>query len=72
MNRISCREAGFDCDFEVKSEAEEGVIEFAREHAKLYTSWIFHYPMPNNISRMPESIIPGKNGQRVDESQGQE
>lgn len=31
---ISCREAGFDCDFEIRSENEDEVIEFARQHAE--------------------------------------
>lgn len=31
--KISCREAGFECDFEVQSENEDEVIDFAREHA---------------------------------------
>ena len=32
--QISCREAGFDCDFEVRSESDDEVIEFARQHAE--------------------------------------
>lgn len=32
--KINCREAGFDCDFEVQSESEDEVIEFAQTHAR--------------------------------------
>ncbi len=32
--KVSCREAGYDCDFEVQSEDENEVIDFTREHAK--------------------------------------
>lgn len=31
--RISCQEAGFDCEFEMQSEDEDEVIRFAQEHA---------------------------------------
>lgn len=32
--KISCREAGFDCAFELQSEDETEVIEFTRQHAE--------------------------------------
>ena len=32
--QIACREAGLDCDFLVQSEAEDEVIDFARQHAE--------------------------------------
>ena len=32
--RLACREAGFDCEFEVQSENEDEIIEFARQHAQ--------------------------------------
>jgi predicted small metal-binding protein len=31
---ISCRDAGFDCDFMIRSENEEELIEFVQQHAK--------------------------------------
>ncbi|WP_082230838.1 DUF1059 domain-containing protein [Haloprofundus marisrubri] len=33
-HRVTCREHGFDCDFEVTSENETELIEFVRTHAK--------------------------------------
>lgn len=32
--QVSCREAGYDCDFLVQSESRDEVIEFTRQHAK--------------------------------------
>lgn len=32
--KVSCRDAGYDCDFEVQSEDADEVIEFTRRHAK--------------------------------------
>lgn len=32
--KVNCREAGYDCDFEIQSEGEDEVIEFTRQHAK--------------------------------------
>ncbi|MDQ3083189.1 MAG: DUF1059 domain-containing protein [Thermoproteota archaeon] len=34
MRTISCREAGFDCDFIVKGETEDEVLKNGIEHAK--------------------------------------
>jgi predicted small metal-binding protein len=34
MKTISCREAGFDCDYVVKGETEEEVLNNGIEHAK--------------------------------------
>ena len=34
MKTISCREAGFDCDYIVKGETEEEVMKNGIEHAK--------------------------------------
>jgi predicted small metal-binding protein len=34
MKTISCREAGFDCDYIVKGETEEEVLKNGIEHAK--------------------------------------
>lgn len=31
---ISCREAGYDCDFMMRSENEDELIEFVQEHAR--------------------------------------
>ncbi|WP_411963352.1 DUF1059 domain-containing protein [Haloferax sp. YSMS24] len=31
---VACRDAGYDCDFEVRSENEEELIRFVREHAQ--------------------------------------
>lgn len=31
---ISCREAGYDCDFMVRDENEEELIEFVQEHVR--------------------------------------
>ena len=34
MKTISCREAGFDCDYVVKGETEEEVLKNGIDHAK--------------------------------------
>lgn len=34
VKKVSCREAGYDCDFEVQSENESEVVEFTRRHAE--------------------------------------
>lgn len=34
MKIITCREAGFDCDYNVKGETEEEVMKPGAEHAK--------------------------------------
>lgn len=31
---IVCQEAGYDCDFMIRSENEEELIEFVQEHAR--------------------------------------
>lgn len=31
---LSCREAGYDCDFMIRSEDEDELIEFVRQHAR--------------------------------------
>ncbi|WP_396610889.1 DUF1059 domain-containing protein [Haloferax sp. S1W] len=31
--RIVCRDAGYDCDFQIQSENEDELVEFVREHA---------------------------------------
>lgn len=31
---IACRDAGYDCDFMIRSENEDELIEFVQEHAK--------------------------------------
>ena len=31
---LSCREAGYDCDFMIRSENEDELIEMVQEHAK--------------------------------------
>jgi predicted small metal-binding protein len=31
---IVCREAGYDCDFMIRSENEDELVEFVREHAR--------------------------------------
>lgn len=31
---IVCRDAGYDCDFEIRSENEQELIEFVQEHAR--------------------------------------
>jgi predicted small metal-binding protein len=33
MKRLSCREAGFDCDYVVKGETEEEIFRNGEEHA---------------------------------------
>lgn len=33
-SKISCRAAGYDCDFAVQSESEDEVIDLARRHAE--------------------------------------
>lgn len=34
VKEISCREAGYDCDFQIRSENEEELIEFVQQHAR--------------------------------------
>lgn len=31
---LACREAGYDCDFMIRSENEDELIEFVQEHAQ--------------------------------------
>lgn len=31
---LACRDAGYDCDFMIRSENDDELIEFVREHAK--------------------------------------
>ena len=31
---IACRDAGFDCDFMIRSENEDELVEFVQEHAR--------------------------------------
>lgn len=31
---IVCREAGYDCDFEIRDENEDELVRFVQEHAK--------------------------------------
>ena len=31
---VACREAGYDCDFMIRSENEDELIEFVKEHAQ--------------------------------------
>jgi predicted small metal-binding protein len=31
---LSCRDAGYDCDFMIRSENETELVEFVQEHAK--------------------------------------
>jgi predicted small metal-binding protein len=31
---VSCREAGYDCDFMVRSEKEDELIEMVKQHAR--------------------------------------
>ena len=31
---IACRDAGFDCDFMIRSENEDELIEFVQEHVQ--------------------------------------
>jgi predicted small metal-binding protein len=31
---IACRDAGYDCDFMIRSENEDELIEFVQEHAR--------------------------------------
>lgn len=31
---ISCRDAGYDCDFMIRSEDEDQLVEFVQEHAR--------------------------------------
>ena len=31
---LSCRDAGYDCDFMIRSENEEELIQFVQEHAR--------------------------------------
>ena len=30
---LTCRDAGYDCDFEIRSEDEEQLISFVKQHA---------------------------------------
>lgn len=34
VKEIACRDAGYDCDFEIRSENEDEMIRFVREHAR--------------------------------------
>ncbi len=34
MKTLSCREAGFDCDYLVQAETEEEIMQKGQEHAK--------------------------------------
>lgn len=34
VKQISCRNAGYDCDFAVQSENEDEVVDLARRHAE--------------------------------------
>lgn len=31
--QLTCREAGYDCDFEIRSEDEDQLITFVQQHA---------------------------------------
>lgn len=31
---VACREAGYDCDFVIRSENEDELVEFVQQHAK--------------------------------------
>jgi len=31
---VACREAGYDCDFVIRSENDDELIEFVQEHAQ--------------------------------------
>ena len=33
-NEIACRDAGYDCDFMIRSENEDELIEFVQEHVR--------------------------------------
>lgn len=33
VHQISCREAGYDCDFVIESENEDELVDFVRQHA---------------------------------------
>jgi predicted small metal-binding protein len=35
MKELSCREAGFDCDYVIKAETEEEVLRKGAEHAMM-------------------------------------
>ena len=35
MKALSCREAGFDCDYVVKGETEEAIMKSGKEHAMM-------------------------------------
>lgn len=35
MKTLSCREAGFDCDYVVKGETEEEILQKGAEHARM-------------------------------------
>lgn len=34
VKQIACRDAGYDCDFEIRSENEDEMIGFVKEHAQ--------------------------------------
>ena len=33
-HEIACRDAGYDCDFMIRSENEDELVEFVQEHAR--------------------------------------
>jgi len=34
VKHVSCREAGYDCDFEIYDENEDELVAFVQQHAK--------------------------------------
>ena len=34
VKQIVCREAGYDCDFEIRSENEDEMVRFVKEHVQ--------------------------------------
>ncbi|WP_255195078.1 DUF1059 domain-containing protein [Halorarius litoreus] len=34
VHELTCREAGYDCDFMIRSESEDQLIEMVQQHAK--------------------------------------
>ena len=34
VTHVSCREAGYDCDFEIYDENEDELVAFVQQHAK--------------------------------------
>lgn len=32
--QLTCREAGYDCDFMIRSESEDQLVEMVQQHAK--------------------------------------